>query len=407
MSRRFAESYRPLYFLAALGAGGLSVSFFMYLIFLVPHPSSPIPTFDDLAAVYADGNVAASAVMTLALIAIAVFALRHVQLLANAIAAHRDFMRSPEYAHFRTTNAEVSLMAIPLTLAMSVNVLFIVAALAIPGLWPVKEWLFPFALLAVTAIGVYALRTFGAYVTRTLVHKNFDINDTNHFSQVLPSFAFTMIAVGFSSSAAMSSTTTTAVIGMIGAFFFLAAAAAWLALKLPVSWGSMLQHGMAKEAGPTLWMGIPIFTLVGIALIRVISGIGHTVLNVHVPAIIWFVVFGLLVMGQLAMGLFGWAVMRRQGYFETYVRGDGRSIASYGLICPGVALSVLGMFFIHWGLVQTDIIGKFGPVHLGLLALILVTQYVTVRTLLRLDAKLMLGSLRRPVETDDRMAELV
>lgn len=405
MTPQFAQTYRPLYFLSALGMGGLSVSFFMYLMFLVPHPTSPIPRFEDLAAVYAAGNLTAALLVSLAIAATAFFAVRHVQLLTTALRAHRDFTRTPAYQQFRATNAEVSLMAIPLTLAMTVNVVFILAALAVPGLWGVKEWLFPVALLAVTAIGVFALRMFGAYVTRTLVHRNFDIEDTNHFSQVLPSFAFTMIAVGYSSSAAMSSTKVTAVFGMIGAFFFLAAAAAWIALKVPLSWSAMLRKGMAVEAGPTLWLGIPIFTLVGIALIRVTSGIAHTLLDVQVPPIVWFVVFGMLVMGQLAMGLLGWAVMRKQGYFATYVRGEGRSIASYGLICPGVALSVLGMFFIHWGLVQTDIVPKLGLAHLTLLGLILLTQVVTIVTVVRLNAKL-LGS-PAPVPSELRVAELV
>lgn len=38
MFTRFSVDYRPLYFLASLGAGGMAVSFFMYLMFLVPHP---------------------------------------------------------------------------------------------------------------------------------------------------------------------------------------------------------------------------------------------------------------------------------------------------------------------------------------------------------------------------------
>ena len=33
------QSYSPLYFLASLGAGGLAVTFFMYLMFWVPHPA--------------------------------------------------------------------------------------------------------------------------------------------------------------------------------------------------------------------------------------------------------------------------------------------------------------------------------------------------------------------------------
>jgi len=36
------SEYHPLYFLAALGAGGLTVSFFLYFLFLVPHPATPM-----------------------------------------------------------------------------------------------------------------------------------------------------------------------------------------------------------------------------------------------------------------------------------------------------------------------------------------------------------------------------
>ena len=39
-------SYSPLYFLAALGNGGLAVSFFIYLMFMLPHPHTPIPTWE-------------------------------------------------------------------------------------------------------------------------------------------------------------------------------------------------------------------------------------------------------------------------------------------------------------------------------------------------------------------------
>jgi DNA-binding transcriptional MerR regulator len=52
--------------------------------------------------------------------------------------------------------------------------------------------------------------------------------------------------------------------------------------------------------------------------------------------------------------------MRRQGYFTRFVLGSERSIASYGLICPGVALSVLAMFFIHWGLIRTEVFDRSG-----------------------------------------------
>ena len=40
-------NWSPLHFLAALGAGGMVVTFFMYLLFWVPHPGQPIPVYND------------------------------------------------------------------------------------------------------------------------------------------------------------------------------------------------------------------------------------------------------------------------------------------------------------------------------------------------------------------------
>lgn len=391
MARGFAVTYRPLYFLSALGMGGLAISFFVYLVFLVPHKGEPIPNFSHIAAVFEGSNLPAQVFVAIDLVLIAYFAIRHVQLLVRNIRAYRVFTRSPEFADFRQSNAEVSLLAVPLTYAMSVNVAFVLGALFVPGLWGVKEYLFPMALLAFTAIGGYAFALFGRYLTRILTHRNFDIEDTNHFGQVLPSFAFAMVAVGFAASAAMSDTKAATVIGLLGTFLFLPAAIGWIAIKLPVSFGAMLRHGMAVEAGPTLWMGIPIFTVFGITILRDVSGIGHTLLHTSIPPEIWLVFFGLLLGAQIVMGLTGWAIMRKQRYFEEFVRGEKRSIASYGLICPGVGLAVLAQFFIHWGLVSTGIITKFSPIHLALLAVVGGVQLVTIATLVMLNRKL-LGS---------------
>ena len=47
---------------------------------------------------------------------------------------------------------------------------------------------------------------------------------------------------------------------------------------------------------------------------------------------------------QLVFGLIGYAVMKRFGYFEHYIAGEGRSPGSFALICPGVALFVFANF---------------------------------------------------------------
>jgi hypothetical protein len=387
MSVRFTQEYRPLYFLSALGAGGLSVSFFMYLMFLVKHPATPIPTVEDLASVYRNGSTPAIIGVTLVLTAIAGFALQHLRLLAANLVALRRFTRAPAHDRLRESNAEVQLLAVPLTLAMTVNVLFIVAALSIPGLWDVVEYLFPVALVTMSAIGVHALVLFGRYLTRILTRRAFDLSDANHFSQLLPSMAFTMIAVGFSSSAAMSQVTATSLIGILGTFVFAAAALAWAALAAPVSVHAILRNGLASSAAPTLWIGIPILTLLGIATVRVTAGISHTIAHTQPPAVLLMVVLGLFLAAQVVIGLAGWATMHRQGYFANVVRGPQAQIPSYALICPGVAASVLAMFFLHWGLVKTGVLTPYSPTHLALLVPVAAIQAITVMTFQRINRK--------------------
>lgn len=50
MQKNFKLDYNPIYFMASLGNGGLVVSVFMYLMFLIKHPDAPIPTYDHVYA---------------------------------------------------------------------------------------------------------------------------------------------------------------------------------------------------------------------------------------------------------------------------------------------------------------------------------------------------------------------
>ena len=181
----------------------------------------------------------------------------------------------------------------------------------------------------------------------------------------------------------------TSVFGMFGTFVFFAASMMWIIIKLSISFASMLRNGMAVEAGPTLWIGIPILTLFGIAFLRVGAGIAHNITHTEFPPFVALVMFGITLAAQLTMGVFGWMVMRRQGYFRDFVLGDRRSIPSYGLICPGVALSVLSMFFIHWGLVRNGVVQQYSLPYFALIAAVAAVQVLTIATLARLNQKLL------------------
>lgn len=385
----FTEEYRPLYFLSALGAGGMAVAFYMYLTFGVPHPGRPVATAPDILQALADGSPVTDAWILTVVAVVLLLALAHLVLLVANITAYRRFATTPAHAELVGSNAQVTLLAIPLTLAMSLNVAFVVAAMTVPGLWSVIEILFPLSMAGFVAIGAYALVQFERYVGRLLVHTGFDMDDSNHFNQILPSFAFIMIAVGFASAGAMSAVAATSVLGLLGFLFFAATSLIWAMVKIPVSFAAMLRSGMAPAAGPTLWMPIPILTLAAIGGLRLAAGASHTVAGQEIePDLVAMPLLGLL-MAQIAIGLFGAAIMRRQHYLADFVRGPKRSIASYGLICPGVAFSVLVMFAVHWGLVATGLVARGSVAHLAILALVLVVQGLTLWTMGTLNSKLL------------------
>lgn len=384
------ERFSPLYFLSSLGAGGLAISFFMYLMWMTPRPGQPIPSFASLVAAFQDGGLATQALIAVSLAAILYFAVTHLRLLVWNLRQYRAWRRTDAFAAFVRTNAESQLMAVPLTLAMSVNVLFILGAVFVPGLWEIAEYLFPAALLAFAAIGVYALRIFLGFFSRVLTEGGFSCAKNNSLGQMLSVFALAMVGVGFSASAAMSHNPVTSAIAFMGSALFVVAAVTLGAIMLVLGIRAMMEHKADKETTPTLWIVIPFTTVVGIAVYRLNMALMHNFGVDWAPGSIFAYLTVLLAL-QLVFGLLGYAVMKRFGYFEHYVAGEGRSPGSFALICPGVALFVFANFFINPGLVGVGLVEQFSAVYFALYLPLVVLQIKTIQVYWRLNGKL-LGS---------------
>ncbi|MFQ3228977.1 TsoY family (seleno)protein [Reinekea sp.] len=383
------HNFSPLFFLSALGSGGLSVSFFMYLMFWVPDKNSPIPTFSYLTEVLSKNFTWLSAVVILALIFIFVFAINFLRMLTWNWVSYRKFKKTDDYHALVNSNAETQLMAIPLTLSMGVNVLFILGAVFVPGLWSIKEWLFPLALIAFGVIGFFAFRIYLDFFARVMSRGDFDSTKNNNLSQVLPAFAFAMVGVGFAASAAMSDVTVTVVLGMIGAIFFSVTALILAAIKLVIGFREMFEHGAATESLPTLLIMIPILTIVGISILRINHG--TQVLN-EVQSwnnFMWLTAF---IATQALFAIMGLSLKRRTKYFSTYVYGTTKSPSSFALICPGVAGFVLLSFWINKGLLPVmpaDVLSKFDLAYFILYIPLIYLQYKTVRLYSHLNRKLL------------------
>ena len=218
------EKYNPLMFLASLWAGGMSVVFFMYLMFMIPrdHKSFVIPTFDSLMLQFDKGDIWFNSLIIFAVIWIILTAFKHIQLLILNLKRYFEFKKTKAFETLKTGNGEVTLMALPLTLAMTVNVLFILWAVFIPWLWGIVEYLFPWALVAFLLVWLLALKIFFEYFVRLILQKwNDDFVNNNSLSQMLSVFAFTMVAVWFAASAAMSTNEVSILLWLIGSIFFI------------------------------------------------------------------------------------------------------------------------------------------------------------------------------------------
>lgn len=386
-STRPADAYSPLYFLASVGAGGLAVTFFMYLMFWVPHPDAPVPVFEDILRAWGNGGIAIKAGIAAAVTGIAGFAFLNIKSLIWNLGQLAVFKKTEKYTKLRQTNAETQLLAMPLALAMTVNVGFIIGLVFVPGLWGAVEYMFPLAMVAFALIGMLALRQIGHFLGRVLSAGGvFDVTANNSFAQLLPAFALSMVAVGLAAPGAMSTVPTTVGISLIMSTLVGTVAAIYAIMAAITALSSMLQHGTAKESGPTLMIVVPILTVLGIMLMRQNHGL-HTTFDVHTTDAGSLMLMTKILAVQFAFALMGLIVLRRQGYANAFLRGPGNSPGAYALICPGVALSVMMQFWINKGLVATGLIAKFGVAYWGFTAIALGFQIAMVALVLYLNRR--------------------
>lgn len=384
------ERYSPMYFLAALGAGGLAVSFFIYPMFLLPHPDTPMVTFNHLWPALTSGdNPLLAALIGIDLAAIAVFAVLHFWLLAWNLREFRLFRQTEAYQKLLSSNAEISLMAVPLTLAMTINVAFVLGAVFVPNLWSVVEWMYPGAIAVFLAVGIYALRILGAYFTRLFVHAQFDFAENNSLAPMVSIFALAMIAVGLAAPGAMSHHREINAIAMVLSIFFASAAILLLVIKVVLGFDAILRHGIAPQAAGSLWILIPILTLLGITWVRWSMGLSHQFGNKQHPTdLLLFTT--VIVSLQVLFGMIGYAVMKKLNYFADYAGGAKSNAGAFALICPGVAFFVFGMFFLTFGLVMPKLVGAGSWMYFLLMSPLVLVQFKTLQVYFRLFGKLLL-----------------
>lgn len=389
MLSHLGEKYSPLYFLSSLGFGGMSIGFFMIFMHLTPHPKTPIPTLESIQAAWSTAGPIMKSAIVIGYAGMFTFFAIHVALLLWNLKEFAAFKRTAAYPKLLSSNAEITLMAIPLTLAMTVNGLFMAFATTTPNLWSVVEYLFPGALVAYGLTGVLALKYLAGYVKRILT-AGFDFEGNGGLNQLLSGFSFAMVAVGFAAPAAMSDNKYTVLFGFAGALFFGVISAMLVAVFLPMGAMSMFRYKLTLHNSATLWLMVPIMTLWAITFLRLRHGT-HTLADAGATAlskplaphsatsIMVMVVLGVALAIQLAFLMGGHAVMKKNGFYRRFVFSqENRTPAPFTLVCPGVALTVLGYFFLHVGLVKNGLLASGTPLYALAMVLIVAVQVATI-----------------------------
>jgi len=382
------NAYSPLYFLSALGSGGLSVSFFMYLMFLIPHPQTPMPQWSDWMGVLQSGDFWGSFLVIFALLGVLLLGLDHFIKLAKNIFKLKRFSKTEEFHHLWNSHTGIQFMAFPLTLAMSVNVIFIFGSLFVPGIWNIIEYLFPFAIGAFAIIGVFTLNILFKFLSERLIAGNLDGAHNNNLSQMLGIFATSMVAVGLAGPAAMSHTLLFSHIAFILSLFFVAITLILASIQLMVGFRSIFRHGIDQNGSASLWIMIPTLTLVGITIYRLSMAAKHH-FNVDVSPFFHLILTGSLVSLMIFFGILGYLIMKKLQFFKNYIHGENKNPLVWSLICPGVASVVFGNFFINYGLVQNHIVDKYSVAFWVLYGVLFIIQMKTLVTLKRIDSKLL------------------
>lgn len=176
-----------------------------------------------------------------AYIGLILFGITHLMLLYINMRAYFAYRTTPAYTKLFSSNAEVQLMAIPLTFGMTMNVLFVFAVTIIPGLWSIIEYIFPIAIAGFIIIGFITIGMLVRYLGRLFHAGNFNMNANNNFSQLLAAFALAMTGVGLSGPAAMTHHQVTASIALIASIAFFSIASLLFVTKFIIGYKAALE----------------------------------------------------------------------------------------------------------------------------------------------------------------------
>lgn len=376
--------FEVLHILAALGAAGMTASFFFAVNFMTSHPGNVFIDFNTLNAQYLGQTDLLSLFIQLYIVAAVGSAILHFVLLYRWFKGFQKYRLTEEYKQLLNSNKEVQLMAIPLTLTMTMNVFFILGAIFIPGLFD-KITLLGMEMQLIDAMligaGLYfswvlylALKIFNTYFLR-LTDGKLDFVANSNLSQLLALFAFGMIAVGFG-ALSLSKIPVIALIGTSIASIVLALTIILAMLKFTLGMKSIFENGLQPGATVTLLIPITVIAMIVVGWFRADIGALHAFSGER-DTTFHLLLFTIGAGVSIMIGIFGLIAMKKKGFFKK-MNDKELDSSALALICPGFALEVQLVLWLSVGLVFSGVIIHGSTAYFALWIPMLILQWATI-----------------------------
>jgi|GEM_PF-1907518 len=385
-----SNKFEILHILGALGAAGMTASFFFVINFMTVHPGKAFIDFDTLMASHVGQTDGLSLLVQFYILCAVGAATLHFVLLTRWYKGFNLYKKTAEYQALLNSNREVQLMAIPLTLTMTMNVFFILGALFIPGLFDqitvfgftmqLIDPLFIMAGIYFAAVFAMALKIFSTYFLR-LIDGELDFLQNANLSQLLAIFSFGMIGVGFG-ALGFSQIPAIAFIGTSMAYTVIGLTVMLSILKFVLGFKSMFEHGITANATVTLLIPITVIAMIIVGAFRADIGTMHA-LDGDRNTTYHLVMFTIGLGVSLLIGLFALAAMRRKGFFKN-LKENKTDAGALAMVCPGFALEVQMVFWLSAGLVHSGIVTHGSTVYFAMWVPMLALQWLTIVLLFKL-----------------------
>ncbi len=333
------KKFNPLTFLAALGAGGISVAPFVYFQYATPHGKG-LTTFSQVMANVSSG-VTETVFMLMAGVMI-LFATLHLVLTFKLVGDLFSWRQTDDFRSFIVDpQRNTTIMAVFTSIAMTFNVFIGVIRFFVPTLQNNFQALMLPALIAWGILWLLVMKT-EMKILKSAFERNFDINKIS-FGWLMQPFALGMVTVAGTGIAAMANE---ANVANAAAFMSLISGSMGFFLLFVKLFSIFKSHfamkGMPeRQFLPSFLIVVPITTIYAIAMFRMghyldhqfgIHSVAFSKLSIAIPFAFqtWYFAFGLVML---------------KDYFKKDFFRKEYYVTLWAFICPFIGYAVLGTFF--------------------------------------------------------------